>query len=64
MGQESLFIGLAKKLIQGINGFNGHEFEQTQGDSDGERSLTHCSSWGLKELDMTDRLILSLPFTL
>ena len=33
--------------------FNGHEFEQTQGDSDGQRSLACCSPWGHKELDMT-----------
>ena len=32
---------------------SGHEFGQTQGDSDGQRSLACCSSWGLKELDMT-----------
>jgi len=32
---------------------NGHEFEQTPGDSEGPRSPTCCSSWGCKELDMT-----------
>ena len=32
---------------------NGHEFEETQGDSDGQRSLACCSSWGRKESDMT-----------
>jgi len=34
---------------------NGHEFEQTQGDSDseGQRSLVCYSSWGHKELDRT-----------
>ena len=30
--------------------FNGHEFEQTLGDSG---SLVCCSPWGHKELDMT-----------
>ena len=25
---------------------NGHEFEPTQGDSEGQRNLVHCSSWG------------------
>ena len=30
---------------------NGHEFEQTQGDNDGQRSLVCCSSWGPKESD-------------
>ena len=28
---------------------NGHEFEQTLGDSEGQGSLTCCSSWGCKE---------------
>ena len=32
------------------------------GKSYGQRSLAGCSSWGQKELDMTDQLILSLPF--
>ena len=31
---------------------NGHEFEQTPGDSEGQGSLV-CSPWGHKELDMT-----------
>ena len=29
------------------------EFEQTLGDSEGQRSLVCCSPWGCKELDMT-----------
>ena len=36
--------------------FNGHEFEQTLGDSEGQGSLSCCSPWGHKELDMTERL--------
>ena len=32
---------------------NGHEFEQTLGDSEGQRSQAWCSSWGHKESDMT-----------
>ena len=32
---------------------NGHEFEQTQGDSEGQGSLFCCSSWGRKESDTT-----------
>ena len=35
---------------------NGHESEQTSGDSGGERSLECCSPWGYKELDMTEWL--------
>ena len=30
-----------------------HEFEQTQGDSERQRSLACCSSWGCKDLGMT-----------
>ena len=32
---------------------NGHEFEQTPGDSEGQGSLACCNSWGHKGLDMT-----------
>ena len=32
---------------------NGHEFEQTLGDYEGQGSLACCSSWGCKESDTT-----------
>ena len=32
--------------------FNGHEFEQTLGDSEGQGSLVGCSPWGHKESDV------------
>ena len=32
---------------------NGHELEQTPGDSEGQRSLACCSPRGHEELDMT-----------
>ena len=32
---------------------NGHEFEQTPRDSEGQGSLVCCSSWDCKEVDMT-----------
>ena len=35
---------------------NGHEFEQTLGDSKGQGSLACCSPWGHKELDTTQQL--------
>ena len=35
---------------------NGHESEQTPGDSEGQRSLACCGSWGPKELDTTEQL--------
>ena len=33
--------------------FNGHEFEQTPGNDEGQGSLVCCSPWGCKELDTT-----------
>ena len=33
---------------------NGHEFEETLGDVDGQGSLACCSSWGHKESDTTE----------
>ena len=35
---------------------NGQEFEQTLGDSEGQRSLACCSPWGYKQLNMTEQL--------
>ena len=39
---------------------NGHEFEQTPGQSGGQRSLAGYSPWGHKGSDMTERLNNSL----
>ena len=33
---------------------NGHEFEQTSGDGEGQGSLVCCSPWGRKESDMIE----------
>ena len=35
---------------------NEHESEESRGDSDGQGSLGHCSSWGHRESDTTERL--------
>ena len=35
---------------------DGHEFEWTPGVGDGQGGLACCNSWGLKELDMTERV--------
>ena len=32
---------------------NGHEFEKTTGDNEGQGSLVYGSPWGQKESDMT-----------
>ena len=36
---------------------NGHEFEQTWEDSEGQGRLACCSPWGHKESDVTEQLI-------
>ena len=35
---------------------DGHGFGWTPGVGDGQGGLVCCSSWGCKELDMTERL--------
>ena len=35
---------------------NGHEFEQSPGDSEGQGSLVSCSPRGRKESDTTEQL--------
>ena len=35
---------------------DGHEFEQTLGDSEGQGSLVCCGPWCCKESDTTERL--------
>ena len=39
-------VGLCHRL-------DGHEFEQTLVDSEGQGSLAYCSPWGHKESDRT-----------
>ena len=39
------------KMVGWHHWLNGHEFEQTQGDREGQGSLACCCSWGCKELD-------------
>ena len=48
-GQQDETVGWHHQL-------NGHEFEQAPGDGDGQGSLVCYSPWGLKGLDMTERL--------
>ena len=35
---------------------NGHEFEQTPGDGEGQGGLVCCSPWGRKESDTAEQL--------
>ena len=49
--------GVAKdKMIRLCYGLNRHESEQTQGDSEVQRSLACYSPWGCKEWEMTWQL--------
>ena len=41
------------EMVGWLHWLNRHEFEQTSGDSEGQRSLACCSSWYHKELDVT-----------
>ena len=34
---------------------NGHESEETLGDSEGQGTLARCSPWGCKELDTIEK---------
>ena len=42
------------EMVGWHHGLNGHEFEHTPGDGEGQGSLAHCSTWGRKELDTTE----------
>ena len=42
---------------------NGHKFEQSLGDGEGQGNLVCCSPWGHKESDMTEQLNNNKYFT-
>ena len=43
------------EMVGWQHGLNGHGFGWTLGVGGGQRGLESCSSWGHKELDMTER---------
>ena len=45
--------GWQDEMVRWHHWLNGCEFEQTLGDSEGQRSQVCCSPWGHKELDTT-----------
>ena len=51
-GQEEKGV-TEDKMVGWHHLLNGHESEQTLGNSEGQGSLACCSPWGLKELDTT-----------
>ena len=44
------------EMVGWYHRLNGHESEQTLGDSEGQGSLVHCSPWHCRESDTTERL--------
>ena len=44
-------MGRQDEMVGWHHWLNGHELEQTQGDSEGQGSLACCSSWGCREPD-------------
>ena len=51
-GQEEKGM-IEDEMVGWHHQLDGHEFEQTSGNSEGQRSLVCCSPWGHKELDLT-----------
>ena len=45
-----------RQRMRWLDGINGHEFEQTSGDGEGQGSLACCSPCRHKELDTTEQL--------
>ena len=54
-GQEEKRV-TKDEMVGWYHWLNGHEFEQTLGDSEGQGSLACCSAWGCKESDSTSWL--------
>ena len=44
------------EMVKWHHRFDGHEFKQTSGVSDGQGGLACCSTWGRKESDTTEWL--------
>ena len=52
LGQEEKRV-TQHKMVGYFHQLNGHESEQTPGDSEGQGSMVCCNPWGHKELDTT-----------
>ena len=44
------------EMVEWHQQLDGHKFERTQGDAEGQGSLACYSPWSQKELDTTERL--------
>ena len=51
------------RWLDNITDFNGHEFEQTPGDTEGQGSLECCSPWDHRDSDMTEQLKNNIHFS-
>ena len=54
LGKKAGGEGTEDEMVGWHYRFNGHEFEQTPGDSEEQGSLAGCSPWGHKELVTTE----------
>ena len=54
-GQEEKGV-TEDEMVEWHHWLNGHEFEKTAGDGEGQGSLVCCGPWGHTELDMTEQL--------
>ena len=52
LGQVEKWV-IEDEMVGWHHRLNGHEFEQTPGDSEGQGSLLYCSLRGCEELDTT-----------
>ena len=53
-GKRRKKVAAEDEMVGWHHQLNGHEFEQTLGDSKGQGSLVCCSLWGGKESDTTE----------
>ena len=53
-GQQEKKVVTEDEMVGWHHGLNGHEFEQTPGDSEGQGNLACCSPWSCKEMDRTE----------
>ena len=51
-------------MVAWYHRFNGHEFEQTLGDTEGQGSLVCCSPWDHRESDTTEQLKNNIHFSM
>ena len=53
---------MENEMVRWHHRLNGHEFEQTLGYSEGQRSLACCSPWGHSQTQPSDRTVLRIQW--